>query len=202
MDQTLQSPDSDSARLRFSPVSRALRALGQFVNAADTVLKRRTVRPLVIAFIVLSVVSALLSAALWAVRPWYEPLINRSESLPGLVYWLDKTRPPECGDTTAFDMPVSSRFYKGFRLIKILKGCPGDRVELRGHEVFLNGRSVGVVQPFSQQGHHRLWPIEPGVIPPGKVYLYATHTRSYDSRYRSFGLRDRSELLGTATRIF
>lgn len=180
-------------------VLRSLHGLGRLILWTDRQLQRPRLRKLAIGTMILI---TLLVGSLALAYPWYELVPNRSDSLPGKLFLLDKTRAPHCGDTTAFDMPETARFYRGHRLIKILQGCPGDRVVVRGHDVLLNGQPVGSWQEYSTQGHHKLFPIEGGVIPAGKVYLYATHPKSYDSRYRSFGLRDRSELLGTATRIF
>ncbi len=156
-------------------------------------------RSLTISFIIASIV---FTVAGYAMTPWYEILINKSNSLPGLVYVLDKTMTPQCGDHTMFEMPRSERFYRGSRLIKIIRGCEGDTVSVTHRQIFINNWSAGLAMETTSDGKYQLPVITEAVIPQGKVYLYASHPRSYDSRYADFGLRDADELLGTAHRVF
>ncbi len=129
-------------------------------------------------------------------------MVNKSDSLPGSLFLLDKTSVPGCSDFTAFDMPVEARFFRGSRLIKRIRGCAGDRITAQDRMIFINGQEVGVAQEHASNGKYDLYPIAAGVIPQGKIYLKSTHARSYDSRYASFGLRDIEELLGTAYELF
>jgi conjugal transfer pilin signal peptidase TrbI len=191
------------AERRAHALWRMLRALGVFYTRSmlsiDAWAAQPMVRPFIIAFVGLGL---LLTACAYAASPWYELLVNRSNSLPQTLFLLDKTRAPSCGDYTAFDMPRSSRFYRGARMIKHIRGCAGDTVSAVGQQVLINGLPVGVAMTRSSNGRYALLQIEPIVIPHGKVYLAATHPQSYDSRYASFGLRDETELLGTARPLF
>jgi type IV secretory pathway protease TraF len=190
---------------RRQPIRRTLRAFWRSLHWIDDKLHQPRIKPVAVSLFILIVLS---TGGLYAASPWYELVVNQSNSLPGIVFFLDKTKVPECGDTTVFKMPAKARFYAGYRLIKIIRGCTGDVVTVEGHEVFINGRSVGTYLNMTSSNKptivkpYPLYPIEPKIIPDNKVYLYAPNPRSYDSRYRSYGLRDRSELLGRATRIF
>ena len=196
------SPMAQSAR-RPHPLWRMMSTFGNFYTRAmlaiDAWATRPDIKPFVIGFVGFSL---LLTAGAYAASPWYELLVNRSNSLPQTLFLLDKTRAPTCSDYTAFDMPRSSRFYRGSRMIKHIRGCAGDTVSALGQQVLINGLPVGVAMTRSSNGRYVLEQIKPMVIPHGKVYLAASHPQSYDSRYASFGLREETELLGTARPLF
>ncbi len=165
----------------------------------DNLINQPLVKPLTLGFVVTSL---LLTITAYAASSWFELVLNRSNSLPGTVYFLDKTTAPSCGNTTVFDMPEESRFYRGSRMIKVIQGCPGDRISLIGQTIFLNDIEVAEAMQRTTNRMYDLVVIDSGVIPDKHFYLAATHPRSYDSRYRSFGLRHADELLGKAHRIF
>ena len=181
------------------PIRRTLRAAVRGMLWLEPHLRKPLLKITIVTLLLITVPTA---ATLFFMKPWFEVVVNRSDSLSGWVYFLDKRRPPRCGDTTAFDMPVDERFYRGWRLIKIISGCPGDTVTVVNRAVFVNGQPIGEAMPTSSNGEHELFVIAPGTIPPGHVYLSSTHPNSFDARYRSFGLRTNEELLGTAYRIF
>jgi conjugal transfer pilin signal peptidase TrbI len=188
---------------RPHPLWRMMSALGahytRIMLLVDDWAGRPGIRPFAIVFIA---VGWILTAGIYAASPWYELLVNRSDSLPHTLFLLDKTRVPRCGEYTAFDMPRDARFYRGARMIKHIRGCAGDRISVKDRAVFINDLPVGVAMTRSSNGRYALNPIEPSVIPRDKVYLSATHPQSYDSRYASFGLRDASELLGSARPLY
>ena len=202
MTQTLSTSFSQDAR-RGHPLWRTVRSLGSLYTSAmlaiDAWANLPAIRPFALGFIV---GGFLLSAGIYAASPWYVLLVNRSNSLPQTLFLLDKTRAPGCGDYTAFDMPSDARFYRGSRMIKHIRGCAGDIVHVEGQRVLINNQSAGLAMRRSSNGQYRLQRIDPIVIPHGKVYLAASHAQSYDSRYASFGLRNTSELLGTARPLF
>ncbi len=202
MTHTLSAPFSPGPR-RGHPLWRTVRGLGALYTRAmlaiDAWAQLPAVRPFALGFIVCGL---LLSAGMYAASPWYVLLVNRSDSLPQTLFLLDKTRAPGCGDYTAFDMPRDARFYRGSRMIKHIRGCAGDIVHVEGPRVLINNQPAGLAMRRSSNGQYTLQRIDPIVIPHGKVYLAARHAQSYDSRYASFGLRNTSELLGTARPLF
>ncbi|RMH33096.1 MAG: signal peptidase I [Nitrospirae bacterium] len=146
--------------------------------------------------------------------PWYRLLFRVSESWPHhVVFLLERHVPVERGDLVAFPMtqalleairpPEHPRPYAtvGRLWMKRLVGLPGDRIEIRGDEVWVNGVSMGTVLHRDRFGV----PIEhadlPAVIPPGYGYVALTdHPRSLDSRY--FGLIPLTSIEGKVWPLF
>ena len=89
----------------------------------------------------------------------------------------------------------------GQGMVKVMLGMPGDRVEVRGREVWLHTsqglRRVGEAKPSSRAGTP-LEVIAPQVIPPGHVFVWAPHIDAFDSRYAAMGLITTSSVLGRA----
>ncbi len=193
------TPLTQQVAYRRQPLKRTLRSASKGLLWIDRFASRPGIKPFALSFIAAAVV---ITGSAHAASPWYELIVNKSDSLPGVLFLLDKTKAPNCGDITVVDMPVDGRFYRGSRVIKIVKGCRGDVITHYDREIFINHRSVGVAMNKSSDGKHDLFPIPESTIPDNKVYLAATHHQSYDSRYASFGLRDRKALLGTAVRLF
>ncbi len=173
--------------------------IGGILLRGERIARKPLIKPFTLVFIFASLA---MTATAYAVSPWYVLMVNRSNSLPGTLFLLDRTMAPGCGDTTVFDMPSSARFYPGSRMIKKILGCAGDVISVSDRMVFINQREVAVAMERTTNQKYELHPITPGLLPANKVYLAATHKRSYDSRYESFGLRDTSELLGTAKKLF
>lgn len=71
---------------------------------------------------------------------------------------------------------------------KRVGGVAGDRVQVEGRRVLVNGTDVGVVKRFAAATMLPLEPIEPRTIPPHYLYMQGTSTDSFDSRYRISGL--------------
>ncbi len=184
---------------RNKPIRRTLKAFSTLLMWIDYSASRPEFRPFTLSFITAALV---LSGGAYALSPWFELIVNRSDSLPGFLFLLDKTEIPKCGDSTVFKMPPESRFYREARLIKIIQGCAGDVISVQDREIFINRQAVGIAMPRSSNHKHILFTISEGVIPAGQVYLTAPHALSYDSRYASFGLRSQQELLGRAYRLF
>lgn len=94
---------------------------------------------------------------------------------------------------------------KGDGFVKYLWGVPGDRIEVAGRRVFLTtsrGRfDMGVAKPASQRGAP-LTPVQPGVIPPGYVYMWAPHEDALDSRYSVMGLVPIDSIVGKAVALW
>src|SRR5205085_8916494 len=102
-------------------------------------------------------------------------LYNKTSSLPyTFAYMRYGQREFTRGDFViyAFD-GGAQRFYPGLHhqpFFKVVRGLPGDRVEVRGREIFINGESVGVAKEYGPK-RVVLNPIAPGVIPPGYFYM-------------------------------
>jgi len=130
---------------------------------------------------------------------------------------------PQRGDVVTFSSPRD-----GTRLIKRVIGLPGDRVELRGQRLYINGEAADYGQPAAvmesgdrghplpalrvserQSGHERIiqWmeqpmhqDFAPVIVPPGQYLMLGDNRdNSADSRY--FGFVPRERLIGHAHHI-
>lgn len=139
------------------------------------------------------------------VAPHYRLAFNESESLPGTLFLVEVGKPPVCGPTAGeyvqFQMPPDARWYAGQRLLKVAKGCPGDRVRRDGRRVYVNDWFAGHAVPALNDGTP-MEMIAAGPIPAGHYYLWASHPASFDSRYAEFNLIAREQIIGTARRLF
>jgi type IV secretory pathway protease TraF len=115
-------------------------------------------------------------------------VLSATESLPYRFFVLQKRSGPSshCPKKEAYvlfrhlgmDIPV----------IKQVKGIPGSIVRFDDQgQLWIDDFCVGKVHTTSITGKP-VTPIKEGLIPPGYVFGYATHERSFDSRYQEFGL--------------
>lgn len=139
------------------------------------------------------------------IAPHYRLAINESESLPGTLFLVKVGEVPACGPTAVepvqLRMPADARWYAGKRLLKVAKGCPGDRVRIEGRDVYVNDWFAGRALPVLNDGT-AMEMIAPRVIPVGHFYMWASHPASFDSRYAEFDLISGDQIIGTARRLF
>ncbi len=138
----------------------------------------------------------------WNVAQHYL-LFNWTRSLPYSVVWLDPTSTFARGDLIVyrFDGVELMHLKKGQRFFKRIIGVAGDRVNIEGRRVLINGADVGIAKQYTLDGH-QLEPLAPGVIPPEFFYVQGTHDMSFDSRYRESGLVHVSQIIGKVHVIF
>ena len=138
----------------------------------------------------------------WSVAQHYL-LFNWTASLPYSMVWLDSARNFARGDLIVyrFDGEELMHLKKGQRFFKRIIGVAGDRVNVEGRRVLINGADVGIAKRYTLDGH-QLEPLEPGVIPPEFFYVQGTHEMSFDSRYRESGLVHVSQIIGKVHVIF
>lgn len=128
--------------------------------------------------------------------------INPSPSLTKTLFLVVKHKMPEKGEYVYFRFPGTRFFKEGEILMKILAGVPGDRVDTRGRDIYLNGKIAATAKEKSMKGDV-LYPFEyHGVIPDGKIFVLGETKDSYDSRYQEVGLVDSSRILGTGYALF
>jgi conjugal transfer pilin signal peptidase TrbI len=153
------------------------------------------------AFLLPIVVAFSIDSVIVSIQPWYWFKINRTPSVPGVLYLIKAQEPVVCGDTVVFEVSATNKFYPGEHWLKTLMGCPGDSISVKGRNVFINSTFAGSAKQFSKTG----LPLSPsnqsGVIPNDYYYAWAPHPDSYDSRYASMGLVHRDQILGKAYRI-
>jgi conjugal transfer pilin signal peptidase TrbI len=101
--------------------------------------------------------------------------------------WIVMTGQPEtirAGDLITFDKPSALSYLREDKVLKMVAGVPGDRLQIVGDEVKINGR-VAVrgleLAEFHKQTREQLQRDE--VIPQGRYFVIGTMPRSDDSRY-------------------
>jgi conjugal transfer pilin signal peptidase TrbI len=120
-------------------------------------------------------------------------LLNNTESLPQKVFLHFKTWPASKGDYTV----VRKGFYP-LPIIKQIKGEEGDTLHYdKVGELWVNDQKIGSLRPVNSL-EEPLTPIKAQTIPHGFVFLFATHPKSFDSRYQEMGLISRRALQGRA----
>ena len=123
-------------------------------------------------------------------------LINRTESLPQKVFLHLKTWPARKGHYTV----IKHSSYP-FPIIKQIKGEGGDRLHYEEGELWLNDQKIGQLYTINSRGE-KLTPIAAQTIPKGFVFLWATHPKSFDSRYEEMGLIHARVLQGRAVPLW
>lgn len=139
------------------------------------------------------------------IAPHYRLAYNESDSLPGTLFLVKTGVQPSCdtdaGQHVQFQMAANARWYSGARLLKVAKGCPGDRVTVKDAQVFINDWPAGEAMAALEDGTP-MQAIADSVIPEGHYYLWASHPASFDSRYAEFALVSSEQVIGVAYRIF
>lgn len=127
--------------------------------------------------------------------------INVTESLPGTLYVVHKGAAIHRGDLVAFRWHGGGGYPAGLMFIKEATGIAGDVVTRDGARFQVNGTLVGIAKATSRKGA-LLVPAEPGVVPPGQVFVTTPSPDSLDSRYRLTGNIGQQRILGRAYAIF
>lgn len=107
---------------------------------------------------------------------------------------------PEHGDVVVFRYPKDP----SVDYIKRVVGVPGDSIEIRNKQLYINGEKVAdshawisspeTLLPASESPRDNLGPI---VVPKGRLFVMGDNRdNSYDSRF--WGFVDRKEVLGQA----
>lgn len=131
-------------------------------------------------------------------------MINHSESLPIKAVIIKRgLLPTKVDQIFAFKVRNNPHYQlEEINFIKKLGGKKGDRVEIRNtNTVYINEKYIGKAKERSLKGIE-LFMIEPGVIPVRKYFGYTPHKDSYDSKYKSIGLIDEKDIIGTAIIVF
>ena len=165
--------------------------------------RRNRFRPLWVSFLILAVligVLYLLSAHL---------MFQVTGSLPRGLYRVREAAAIEKGDLVVLDMPQeAARLARRrgwiprslrYRLMKPVAAAAGDRVEVTGAGVFINGKYFGPVQPCDDLGLPLPAIREVFELGAGEFFVAAKNPRSFDSRY--FGPVGRRRIRAVATPV-
>lgn len=132
-------------------------------------------------------------------------LVNKfiyGTQLPFMDEPVLKIREPERGDIIVFEFPEDrdKSYFKRRDFIKRVIGLPGDTVEIRNKNVFINGERYLTPEAVYKDGNLTAGPrdnMRPLVVPEHSFFVMGDNRdRSYDSRFWRFV--DRSEIKGLA----
>ena len=99
------------------------------------------------------------------------------------------------GKIYVFPLEKNTKYYKkGTMFIKYAECLPGNTLNVKGLKYYCNGKYFATAQKTDSKGIPVKHFVYNGVIPKGKVFMYAPHPRSYDSRY--WGFLDESDIKG------
>lgn len=141
------------------------------------------------------------AAAVAISNRWFIYSINVTHSLNGHVYVIKKNEAVKRGDYVGFSWKGDEFYKPGVTFIKIVTGVPGDEVEVKGREVFVNGVKIGTAKEKSERGVP-LSPIKPTKLKEGEYFVSTPYPHGYDSRYERVGLISQNNVLGRAYEIF
>ncbi len=124
-----------------------------------------------------------------------------SPSISGHLFLVIRGAPWQRGDLVAFVAP-KTRYGEGVSWwMKYAMGIPGDKIVVRGNKIWVHGYYCGVMQDKAYDGKELSWQ-KSMLIPPGFVFVWGTHRRSFDSRYQQVGLINETSILGRGTLVF
>ena len=164
---------------------------------------RQEIRPLLITVLVLCAVRS--SLADWndvpsgSMRPtiiegdrvWVNKLAYDLK-VPFTTWHIAEWSNPERGDIVVFYSP-----YDGARLIKRVIGLPGDTVEVRNAQVFVNGTAL--VEPYvANPPNYAFGPVQ---VEPGRYFVMGDN-RSNSSDSHVWGTIPRETIVGRAWIIY
>lgn len=156
----------------------------------------------------LAILVVIVAGGSWLLSRYYLVIASGQLCLPGRFFLVEKKVMPGRNALVAFQTDERSRPYKpGARFVKLVRGLPGDRVDVDGECRFTITGSDGyayrgelepqVVALLKKQcedfeAHY--------VIPDQNYFVMGTLPDSYDSRY--WGLVNASQVIGRAQRLY
>lgn len=121
---------------------------------------------------------------------------NITQSLPYTHFLIIKNAKIKKDNYVLFAAPKTCQ-YVGMNLIKKVVGLNRAQVNVRLHDVYLDGNFVGRAKTHTKSGM-ALAATSEMIIPANKYFVATDHIDSYDSRYSEFGLIDEKDIIGVA----
>lgn len=123
--------------------------------------------------------------------------INLSDSLPQKVFLIQKNASFDKGDYIQLSHQSSDeKFFKnGVMMVKQIIGSPGDKIEFKEREFFINGEHFGKTKPLSKDGRN-LEQNKTKTLDKNEYFVYTPHKDSFDSRYTHMGYISPTQIVG------
>ena len=131
---------------------------------------------------------------------------NNTDSVDGKIFFVIKGSYPQiASDKITFKVNNAHTNHEDKIFIKKVVGFAGDTISVKDNRIFLNKKDLGKIKPKSIK-NNQLYPIltndQSLVIPKDQYFVYSGHVDSYDSRYKSMGLINKSMIIGRAYAVF
>jgi len=133
----------------------------------------------------------LFAVHLSGLKLYYDP--QNPSSLPWRWYLVLPLRPPFKSEVTAGDYILFTTdkrmlpyYGPGVNFGKRVVGMPGDSLETKGRDFYLNGRFIIRAREKDSLGNPAPLFTFSGEIPPNCYFVLGHHPRSFDSRYWGF----------------
>lgn len=123
--------------------------------------------------------------------------------LPGRVWIVKRGEPANVdrGNLVTFRKPAALEYLREDYVLKMVAGLPGDRLQIVGEDVRINGKTVATGLPLAKFHAQTLDYLQRDeIIPADRFFVIGTAGRSDDSRY--WGYVRREHLLGSAVEVF
>lgn len=123
--------------------------------------------------------------------------------LPWTVFWVEKSPSewkPARGDLVQYEARRMGHGFDQMRVVKLIVGVEGDRIDVRSGRVFVNGTYMGGLNLLRELKKSMADYERTTIVPPGRYFVMGSQPFSYDSRY--WGLITNEEILGRASPLF
>ena len=121
----------------------------------------------------------------WVAGRSMEPTY-RDRSLVFYLPWLPRLREPQVGDVVMLRMAG-----RRVMLLKRVVALPGDRMEIRAGQLYVNGERK--VEPYVE--YNAGWHLPPRTVDPGNIYVIGDN-RGIPMENHDFGQTEKSRIAG------
>jgi conjugal transfer pilin signal peptidase TrbI len=131
---------------------------------------------------------------MWLIFSHTKIHFNRTDSSPYKVFICTDIMSVNYGDHVSIE-GHQAEYFSGLHYTKQVAGLPGDVIEIKEGNLYVDGGLIGPLLPKTTQGL-KLTPLAIGIVPQGSVFVIGDHPRSFDSRYQEFGLVKTAHIKG------
>ena len=127
--------------------------------------------------------------------------VNLTNSLPYKVFMINKIATPSVGSYISFKAPIESGFPENTIITKQILAGPGDIVNIKNNDFYINEKWVAHAKSYSLNGEPLVLGPE-GKLKQGQYYVSGQHPDSLDSRYQKMGWVYDEQIVAVAYPIF